>query len=152
MTLGQVILFLFVLVVCANALYLLVLWLKIKRKNKYNAKRTADGFPSKFEAAVFQILLLRERAGEIRGIRRQHCVDLGYRIRWKIDFSFTDVDSGRTVFAEAKGFPDQVYKMKLKMYRNGAGEHKLEIWKGTWRKPYLAEVFDPAKGGAVDTE
>jgi hypothetical protein len=114
-------------------------------RHKYGATRTADGFPSKLEAAVYQILCLRERAGEIKDIRRQHCVDLGYDIRWKVDFSFTECATGETVWAEAKGQWTADASIKLRMWKNGRGPGKLEIWRGDYRRPQLVEVIEPKK-------
>lgn len=114
------------------------------KKNKFSAQKTADGFPSKLEASVYQQLLLRERAKDIKDIRRQHCVDLGLGVRWKVDFSFTECATGQTVWAEAKGIEDRGYKLKLKMWRNGAGPGRIEIWKGTWQRPHLVEVVVPS--------
>lgn len=122
--------------------------------HKYGAVKTADGFPSKLESAVNQILFLRERAGEIRNIRRQHRVDLGFGILWKVDFSFELCATDETVFCEAKGIEDATYKHKVKMWRNGAGPGKLEIWKGDYRRPVLVEVISPRAltSGALDQE
>ena len=57
----------------------------------YGAVRT-NGFSSKFESAVYDLLKLRERAGEIFDIRCQQPVVLQpgprtVKITWKIDFS-----------------------------------------------------------------
>lgn len=115
--------------------------------NKYNRTRTANGFDSKLEEAVYNILLMRERNGEIKDIRRQHTIVLQEgkrttRIVWKCDFSFTDIKTGKTVFAEAKGFQDRVYLLKLKMFR-AKPQGRLEIYKGTYQRPFLAEVIEP---------
>lgn len=118
-------------------------WNRFRTKNKFGAKRTADGFPSMLERAVYHVLLLREKAGEIRDIRRQHCVDLGLGVRWKVDFSFEVVATGLRRFAEAKGLEDAGYKIKKRMWKNGAGIGELEIWKGSWRRPALAETVIP---------
>lgn len=111
--------------------------------SKYGSTRTANGFPSKLEEAVFNILCLREKAKEIKDIRRQHRIDLGFGILWKVDFSFIEVATGETVLAEAKGFEDATYRHKVKMFKNGAGKNKLEIWKGTYSSPFLSETIIP---------
>lgn len=119
-------------------------WGKQKRwKNKYNAVRTADGFPSKLEASVYQILKLREKAGDIKDIRRQHVVDLGYGVRWRVDFSFVDCKTGERIYAESKGVECEGYRLKRTMWKNGAGPGLLEIWKGNHTKPRLVETIEP---------
>jgi hypothetical protein len=107
--------------------------------------RTADGYGSKLEQAVGQVLQAREQSGEIRNIRRQVAVVLQdgpreRRIVWKIDFSFEVVVTGLTRFAEAKGFETEVYKLKLKLFR-GRPQGDLEIWKGSYKSPQLVEVI-----------
>lgn len=111
-----------------------------------NAKPTG-GFASKLEGAVHDILVLREKAGEIKDIRRQHVVVLQdgprtTRITWAIDFSFTNCESGATEFCEAKGFATEIYKHKLKMFRYRP-HGRLEIWGGDYRRPKLMEVIEP---------
>ena len=118
--------------------------------SKYRAKRTADGFPSKLEASVYQMLLLREKAGEIKNIRRQHAVQFACGPRWKVDFSFTDCATGETVYCEAKGAELETYRLKKRMYAGcpvleSAG--KLEIWKGTYARPVLVEEIKPGGKG-----
>lgn len=113
------------------------------KRNKYGAVRTGDGFPSKLEAAVHQILLLREKAGEIQAIKRQASVDLGFGIRWKVDFCFIQCASGDVCYAEAKGRWTADAALKLRMWRNGAIQAPLEIWQGNYRKPELVEIVKP---------
>lgn len=119
---------------------------KRNRAPRIKDRRTADGYGSKLEQAVGQILELREKAGEIRNIRRQVPVVLQdgpreLKITWKVDFSFEDVASGRTHYAEAKGFKTEVYLLKLKLFR--ANPHgPCEIWEGNWRSPKMVEVIE----------
>lgn len=111
--------------------------------NKFNARKT-NGFSSALEAAVYDILKLREKAGEITDIRCQHTVVLqdGPRetsIRWKVDFSF--LEGGELTFCEAKGVETETYKLKLKMFRkNPPG--KLYIYKGHFRNPKVTEIIN----------
>ena len=115
------------------------------RPNKYRAKPT-NGFPSKLESAVHDVLLIRQNAGEIKDIRRQQTVVLQpgtrhTRITWRVDFSYTDIKTSETVYVEAKGIEANDYKLKLKLWRaNPPG--RLEIWKGDYRRPKLVEVVD----------
>ena len=111
------------------------------RFNKYRAKAT-NGFPSKLESAVYDILVQREADGEISEIRRQHTVILqdgpaNQKISWKVDFSFIKEDI--LWFAEAKGIETESYKLKLKLWR-ALCTNPLEIWKGSYQKPKLVEI------------
>lgn len=115
-----------------------------KFKNKYSAKRTEKAgiwFDSKLESSVHDVLLLREKAGEIKDIRVKHRVTFtDTLINWNIDFSFIDVASSVTVWCEAKGIETSDYKIKKKLWMtHGLG--KLEIWKGTAARPILVETI-----------
>ena len=115
--------------------------------SKYRAIRT-NGFSSKLENAVYQILKLREKAGEISDIRQQDCVDLGFGIRWKVDFSFfmknvTDKFFGKRVYVEAKGVKTERYRMCLKLWEGGQGPGPLEIWEGHYLKPMIKQIIIP---------
>ena len=110
------------------------------KSNKFRAKRSG-GFDSKLEFSVYNILLLRERAGEIKDIKSQQSVDLTAGIRWRVDFSFIDVKSMALVYAEAKGVVTEGYRLKLKLFKHYRDE-KLEIWKGTWQKPFLYKTIN----------
>ncbi len=122
-----------------------------RKKSKYNAEKTGDGFPSKLEASVYNILHLREKAGEVIDIKRQDTVNLFGKIRWKVDFSFIEVRSGERVWAEAKGVWTKDGRQKYQMWKDGLGPGRLEIWQGNYRNPILSEVVIPKalQGGAV---
>jgi hypothetical protein len=110
--------------------------------NKYHAKRQG-GFSSRLEYSVYQLLLTRERAGEISDIRKQHCVDLTAAcISWKVDFSFIEKSTGLRVWCEAKGLEKSDYRIKLKLWRV-YGPGTLEIWKGSAARPFVAEIVVP---------
>lgn len=113
--------------------------------NKYKAK-ASNGFPSKLEEAIHNILLGRQKLGEISEIKRQQSVILQdgpreVQIKWKVDFSYTDNATNETHYCESKGIETSEYKLKLKLWRKNPPA-KLEIWKGNYRKPYLDEVID----------
>lgn len=115
------------------------------RKNKYRAK-SANGFGSRLENAVYQRLKDRETIGLISDIKRQQIVVLQdgpreMRITWRVDFSFLDKEKNETVYAEAKGIETSDYKLKLKIWRK-LKPAKLEIWKGTYKNPKLVEVIE----------
>lgn len=115
-------------------------------KSKYGATRVqASGysFASKLEAAVHQILLLRERAGEIQilGVQKQvRLTEAG--IIYKPDFEFVNLETGIHYYCEAKGFETPEWKLKLKLYRF-YGPRPLEIWQGSAISPKLVETVIP---------
>lgn len=116
-----------------------------KRGNKFGrTKVRADGntYDSKLEAAVGALLKARQLAGEILEIYTQQTVrftdaQIGYRADFKIIMA-----DGSTRFVEAKGFPRDVWKIKLKLWRF-YGPAPLEIWCGTYKKPFLSEIVYP---------
>lgn len=118
-----------------------------KKKHKFGAQRVktpGQSFDSKLEHAVYQILLLRERAGEIRNIRSQVTLRLTKaKIGYRADFTFEDCATGATVACEAKGdYPNSIWDLKKRLYKF-YGPFKLEIWKGSHTSPQLVEVITP---------
>jgi len=115
-------------------------------QNKYRAKSvTVLGkyFPSKLEASVYQLLLLREKMGDITSIQCQKKFLLTKAtISWKVDFYFYDRIARKYVAAEAKGIETSDYRIKVKLWKY-YGPCPLEIWKGTYQKPVLREVIIP---------
>lgn len=114
-------------------------------RSKYLAKPT-NGFPSKLENAVHEILLRKEERGEIASIKRQQvvvlrdCEHCGTRITWKVDFSYVDKKDFETVFVEAKGVETAEYRKKLKLWKKSP-PFKLEIYKGAWQRPMLQDTI-----------
>jgi len=96
------------------------------RKNKYSAQRTTlDGitFDSKKEARRWAELCLLQKAGEIADLIRQVPITLegrqgplltrtGRRMRITVDFAYTDLVSGLTVYEDAKGVPTRDYEVR----------------------------------------
>ncbi len=112
------------------------------KRNKFKAVRT-NGFGSKFESAVYDLLKLRQLAGEIYEIKCQQGVTLlegrkDVQIRWKIDFSFRVMGTDALEYAEAKGFATQDYKLKLRLYKSNPPA-PLTIYMGSYRKIFIAE-------------
>lgn len=121
-----------------------------KAFSKYRAK-SVEGFPSKLEAAVYYLLQLREKMGEIKNIKRQQTVVLqagaqNVRITWRLDFSFEEKKTGQTVYAEAKGIETSDYRLKLKLWRANPPA-LLEIYKGDYRRPKLVERIEIQQRG-----
>ena len=117
-----------------------------KGQNKYNARRSkcalGHNHGSAFEAAVCATLQLRERAGEIRDIKTQVRIHLVGKLFWNIDFQYTDCATGEICFAESKGFETQRYVAQKQAY-SGCRKERLEIYKGSAIRPYVAEVIKP---------
>lgn len=113
-----------------------------------NEKVSLDGysFGSKLEAAVYQILKLRMKAGEIKSIQVQDHVYLtDARIGYVVDFKCTTPTD--TVFwVEAKGYANDRWPMKKKLWKY-YGPGTLEIWMGSHTKPSLTETIIPVSRG-----
>lgn len=116
--------------------------------------KSTNGFPSKLESAVYDILRIRENAKEIRNIKRQQVVVLqdgpsNVRIVWKVDFQFEErmivpIEHPlhwRIAYAEAKGIETEDYKIKLKLWRKNPPA-PLEIYKGNYKRPALVERIE----------
>lgn len=115
---------------------------KPKYKNT-RVKHAGYSFASQLECAVFNFLLLREKAGEIQDIQCQdHIYLTDARICYIPDFKFTDVKTKNFVWAEAKGFETDVWKIKKRLWEF-YGPGNLEIYKGNAKKINLKEVVIP---------
>lgn len=100
-------------------------------------------FGSKLEAAVYDILLLRERAGELAEIKtQQHVYLTAARIDYIADFSFWCHRTNAQVWCEAKGIETPVWRIKRRLYKH-YGPGALEVWQGNYRKPFLKETIVP---------
>lgn len=124
---------------------------------KYGNEKTvapcAYGFShrSKLEAAVCQVIHLREKAGEIAHVAHEvhvricgpegHECDHKRKIESVVDFEVRDVKTGGRVFIESKGFASPVWPIKLRLWRHYRTE-RLEIWGGSWQRPRLQEVIE----------
>jgi len=111
----------------------------------YKSSVKTNGFASKMESAGYDMLKLREMAGEIRDIKCQQAVTLaqgnGLKIKWKIDFSYRMTATDQLEYCEIKGFENQSYRLKLKLYKMNPPA-PLEIFKGSARKLFLAERIE----------
>lgn len=120
--------------------------------SKYKAQRTStDGysFASKLESSVYQILKLREKAGEIDSIRVQehvkvcgpigHMCDSKTRIEYVVDF-VCDLSDGHRLYVEAKGLRMPVFNLKRRLWMHYS-IGVLEIWGGHHSRPTLLETI-----------
>jgi hypothetical protein len=121
--------------------------MSFQKKHKFGARRTfcsiGHHHPSALEASVCEILILREKAGDIRNLKYQQTVHLAYGVKWKIDWAFEQGPKWISSFAEAKGADTSDFKLKLRMFREGAGDGPLELWRGTHKRPYLEKIIIP---------
>lgn len=98
---------------------------------------------SKLESSVCQIIQLREKAGELKLLQVEDHVHLtDAAILYIPDFKVQDIASGEVFWIEAKGFADQKWPLKKKLWKF-YGPGNLEIWKGDYRRPVLDEVVTP---------
>lgn len=101
-----------------------------RQGRKYGNKITeVDGikFKSQWESEFYSQLKLREQAGEIVEMKRQTTWVLqeGFRdihgkhwrpISYVDDFSFLEVDTGKFVVVDTKGFETEAFRIKLKLF------------------------------------
>ena len=108
------------------------------RRNKYNAiKTTVNGlvFASRREAMRYQVLLLELKAGKITDLELQCKYELQpafdkngvhYRaIVYRADFTYKQ--SGKVIVEDNKGFQNNVFKMKQKMFEYVYRDLELKI-------------------------
>lgn len=129
---------------------------KIQRKrHKYRATKVtvSEGtFPSKLEFTVFKLLKLRELAQEIADIVRYPSVQLrakcsvcgGKAMNYKVDMCYRDLKTNEVIYVEAKGAEDKTYRRNRAQWKK-TGPGKLEVWSGTYLRPFLKEVVEVKK-------
>lgn len=127
------------------ALAVFLMWGRGARKygNK-KVEHAGHWFDSKLEKALFDLLSLREKAGEISNLTHQPgTVFLSdARIQYRPDFRFTNCQTGEVEYAESKGFQDQKWPLKKKLWK-AYGPGKLEIWMGSATRLTLVETLNP---------
>lgn len=100
-------------------------------------------FASKLEAALYGILKLRMKAGEIESIQCQDHVYLtNARIGYIPDFKCLDAKTKEYFWAEAKGYPNDTWPIKKKLWAF-YGPGRLEIWQGSYQNIKLTETIIP---------
>lgn len=126
---------------------------KIKRPEKYGNKKPDEpcsyGFShrSLLEKAVCNLIALEEKAGKIVHEAHEDSVYLTEaRYRCIPDFRCRDVATGQVFWREAKGFANQRWPTTKKLWKF-YGPGPLEVWKGDYRRPVLAETIIPRKKG-----
>ena len=102
-------------------------------------------FASKGEAALFDELKLREKAGELKDIKCQTHVYLTLaRINYIADFSAIDVKENCPVWFEFKGFETDVWKIKKRLWKY-YGPGALFIYGGNYTKIRFIEAVIPTE-------
>lgn len=115
---------------------------------KYGNTRVGEcsyGFShrSKLEAAVCNLIWLREKAGEIEHLQHEFHVYMTIaRVAYVADFRVRDRKSGEEILIEAKGYASPVWPLKKRLYKF-YGPAPLEIWTGTHTRPTLSETIVP---------
>lgn len=100
-------------------------------------------FASKLESALYDLLCLMEKAGEITNIKCQDHVYLtDARIQMIPDFRAYDIKLNTVVYYEAKGFETAVWRIKRKLWAY-YGPGPLRIYMGSHKRLYLAEELLP---------
>ena len=101
---------------------------RLKRSHKYSAKRTVfDGllFDSKMEAEYYKLLLILERAKELKILELQPKVYLTKaNILYKPDFLIEQ--NNEQIWIDVKGFHTPVFKLKKKLWKY-YGPGKLQL-------------------------
>lgn len=117
-----------------------------KRNHKYAAQKVEydhHSFASKFEAALYQWIKLRELNGEVTDVKCQETVYLTEaRIIYKPDFSYIDSQTKKKIYAEAKGFETPEWRIKRRLWEY-YGPGILEIYKGSYTSFQLHETLKP---------
>jgi predicted nuclease of restriction endonuclease-like RecB superfamily len=121
-------------------------FLRRPRKSKLkNSRICTDGywFASKLEAAVYLQLKRQVTLGEIEILKHQARIALTEAsIIYVPDFVCRNLRSGHLFYVEAKGFATPDWKIKKKLW-SVYGPAPLQIWRGTYARPYLEEVITP---------
>lgn len=123
-------------------------WGKFKKGTRYGNTKVegtpGHWFDSQLEKSVFHLLSLRERAGEIRDLSHHPGTVFltRARIQYRPDFRFTNCETEETEYAEAKGFPNDLWPLKKKLWSK-YGPGKLTIYMGTASNPRITEMIIP---------
>lgn len=95
---------------------------KPKKAHKYGAVKTQRkhpglSFASKLEGEVYDYLLLLQKAGEITRIKIQPHVFLT-KARIEMIPDFLVIENGEEIYVEAKGFQNDVYRIKRRLWKH----------------------------------
>jgi hypothetical protein len=114
--------------------------------NRYG-NTPSGNFSSKLEAAVYQLLHFRSKAGELEIVQTQdHIYLTRARILYIPDFKCRDLKTGEFFWVEAKGYANDRWPTKKKLWKF-YGPGVLEIWQGSHLRPVLTETIVPKTEG-----
>lgn len=127
-------------------------WTRIKAKygNRSSKCLSRHNHRSALEAVICDHCEARKQSGEFVSIETEKpilvCGEPGHacgrhsRVIWIVDFKATNALGGIT-YIEAKGVKTDSFKVKLRLYQH-YWKDPLEIWSGSWQKPYLAQRIE----------
>lgn len=119
---------------------------KSKRRNKYKAVQVSCGgylFGSRFEHAVYEHLKAQEAEGILTVLATQYEVRLtDAQIIYKADFFVEYKNPPQMALVEAKGFPTDTWRLKLKLYEH-YGPFPLYLYEGRYDRFKLTNVIIP---------
>lgn len=119
-----------------------------RRSNKYGAKRievAGESYDSKAEHEMHTLLKLREKAGDIKNIRRQMVIQLTRFVKWRADFVVFSIKKDQDVIVEFKGLEDARFRVIKQLIREFA-PMPVEIWKKQGNRIYLDQEIQPDAG------
>lgn len=125
-------------------------------RRKYGNSKTeyaGHWFDSKLEQALFTLLSLEERAGRISSLSHQPGTVFlsAARIQYRPDFRFINLETGLVEYAESKGFPNDKWPLKKKLWKF-YGPGILHIYQGTATNLRLVETIIPTKEKDDETD
>jgi hypothetical protein len=129
-----------------------LLWLQSEKRGKMKFKRNKYGnkeaapcklnhaHRSKLEGSVCAMLQLDKQSKIIQTEQHVHLTNA--RILYIPDFTLQNVITGSISYAEAKGFETPEWRIKRRLWKH-YGPAPLQIWRGTYQKPFLDEIITP---------
>jgi hypothetical protein len=97
------------------------------------------------------MLQLRARAGELEILQvEDHVYLTDARIGYIPDFKCRDVKTGAIFWVEAKGFANDRWPIKKKLWKF-YGPGRLEIWMGSHLNPRLSEIIESPQNARQET-
>lgn len=116
-----------------------------RRPNKFGAQKVSQGgrtYDSKGEHAFHGMLLLLERAGEIRDIvHHPAAVQLTRYVTYKPDFVWFEIKRQIQVYGEFKGMLGERYRIIKNLWRE-FGPYPLQEWKRNGERFFMTEEIE----------
>lgn len=113
------------------------------RKNKYNAIKTnLDGhiFDSKLESRRWVDLKLMEKTGLIFELKRQTCIHLMPRVKYKTDFDYVN-KTGVHIYEDVKGVMTERFNLIKRIWKQcGPSPLHVVVFQRGW---FVKDVINP---------